>query len=123
MEQPQIQFELENFREGTDNQKAVGIYGSFNINVKVQGDLFLRLYDAKLRKRREGDEWYVESEFSTYKNTAGESKKRHSYKIWPEQKDWSKMDGLIYQAKALLNQTNQAPVQKAAAVSKDVDTW
>lgn len=102
----QITFQIENFRVPTDRQKAIGIYGSFNINITFGNTVIATLAEAKLMKTKDNHEWYVESPYEIYGSDSDKKRKRF-WKMFPLKDDWDKKKALVQQAKEAYEQAEQ----------------
>jgi hypothetical protein len=93
-------FNVDNINIGTEKQKAIGIYASFTLNFCVPGDgIVISLYDMKLRRRKNEDKWYIESNFREYTNKDGEKKKAYSARVWPDKSNWPKQEEIVKQVR------------------------
>jgi hypothetical protein len=118
-----LTFEIDNFRIGTDNQKNVGIYGSFTLNIRNTDGIIVTLEDMRLRKSKDKEEWYVEGPYTEYNKADGTKGKRHHYRVWPDKNNYSKRNPIIDQARDIYSKggsarkpstSQQQPAQQAS---------
>lgn len=124
---------------GTEKQRAVGIYGTFNMDVGCPDGIMITLVDMKLCKSKEG-QWYIQSPYRTYEKDDGNGNKttgkQYYYKLWPEEKNNDKRNALIDQVKREIesiaksgksNTQNKPaapkPAAKPAPTSSSNDAW
>lgn len=121
----QITFQIENFRVPTDKQKAIGIYGSFNINIALGNTVIATLAEAKLMRTKDNSDWYVESPYELYGNDSDKKRKRF-WRMFPLKDDWDKKKALVQQAKEAYEQAEKNnPNNKTATqtVKKNSSLW
>lgn len=97
-------FELDNFRVGTDNQRNVGIFGSFTLNIRNSDGIVVTLDGMRLRRTKNENEWYVEGPYTEYNKADGTKGKQHHFRVWPDRNNSSKRDPIVAQAKQLFEQ-------------------
>lgn len=130
-------FNIKNFFVGTEKQVAVGILGTFSIDVLVGDDVLLTANDIMLRKRRDGKK-YIESPSREYTPKGSDEKKRANYiRFWPDKKNWDKQEIIISLAEAAMEEakasggsrqksssnSNQSSSQPAASSSSNDMPW
>jgi hypothetical protein len=103
-----LTFEIDNFRIGTDNQKNVGIYGSFTLNIRNTDGIVVTLEDMRLRKSKDKEEWYIEGPYTEYNKADGTKGKRHHYRIWPDKNNYAKRNPIIDQAREIYSKGGSA---------------
>ena len=121
-----VSYEITRAWTGTEKQRNVGIYGTFGLDVVIDGKTVIALNDYKLRKSREG-KWDVESPYRTYKTKdrdTGEEKdgKQYFYKMFPKKEDWGLQETVVTLArdaieKAASNQSQASDKQPATTTS------
>lgn len=121
-------FEIVNMYPGTDAQKKVGIYGTFELNVYIGGVHAITIADMKLRKTKDSEVFYVESSYGTYKDKQGVEKKRHSVRLFPQKENWDKQKIVTELALAALETAKNKPAnrtqaQAAPQSSSSNDAW
>lgn len=93
-----INFTVRTAFPGSEKQKAIGIYGTFNMTIDGPDGIIVSLNDMKLMKSKEG-KYYIRSAFRTYdtQNEKGETvPRRIEYaKFWPEQQNWDKQQVIV----------------------------
>lgn len=118
---------------GTEKQRAVGIYGTFNMDITTSDGVVISVSDMKLCKSKEG-QWYIQSPYREYekKDQQGNTTKGKQYyvKFWPEEKNSDKKNALIEQVKREIEAIakggqpkQQAPAPRPAPVAKNSDPW
>lgn len=101
-----ITFEIARFRVGSEKQRAIGIYGTFTLNINTDEGTLVRLDEAKLMKKQGTEEFYIESPYTSVGE--GENKKRYRYwRFFPDQADWSKQKAVVEQARKCFEQAEK----------------
>jgi hypothetical protein len=103
-----LTFKITRLFAGTENQKKVGIHGTFNLDMSNDDGIVVSFKDLMLRQSREG-KYYIESPFNTYegKDKEGNPKtqKNNYVRLFPEEKNRSKQDALVQMVLEELNKT------------------
>lgn len=110
-----ITFTIRKVFPGSEAQKKIGIFATFNMTIDGPDGIIAAINDMKLRQTRDG-KYYVESAFRTYdgKDKEGNAKeqKLNFVKFFPEEKNWSKQDALI---SLVLTELKNTPVRSTGS--------
>lgn len=114
-----INFTIRKVFPGTDAQKNVGIFATFNMTIDGPDGIIASVNDMKLMRTKDGNKYYVESPFRTYdgKDKEGNLKKQkvNYIKFFPEEKNWDKQDAIV---RLVMAELTEAPPKPAATASK-----
>lgn len=112
-----INFTIRKVFPGTEAQKNVGIFATFNMTIDGPDGIIASINDMKLMRTKEGNRYYVESPFRSYdgKDKDGNPKKQkiNYIKFFPEEKNWDKQDAIVRLVMAELNEKPAVPSAKA----------
>ena len=89
---------------GSDKQKEVGIYATFNMTLNIDGETVIALSDLKLSRAKDG-KFYIGSPYRSY-NKDGEDKKIHYIRIWPDKHNWAKQEDIVNAVMSKINEGN-----------------
>lgn len=127
------EYKIEHARTPTENQKNVGIFGTFSLTIETDEGPLVTLKELTLRKTKEGSA-YIGVPYRAGEKKDGNDKttKYYYYILFPNAKDkdelmkpiMAKAREAIAAAGSSKSNTTSAPANKPApAAANDADSW
>ena len=115
------EFQVIDVRNGTPKQRQFGIMANFNLNVKVDGVIVLRLRDLKIQKGSKGT--FISSPSRKYTNKDGQDSYINFIDIFPEDRTGSWQKAMMEQVRREIDNTPSKPQPQPKPQPANTDEW